>query len=122
MIIDAEAGVEHFGRRVDAACDLIIGVVDPTHESFPNGQPACPRWPPRPVTDIRYILNKVDHRVAQIMAENVDTTKVIARIPNMDSIFTASLEGRSLGIDSPEIAEVVTFLDSYQKETHLNVI
>ena len=34
VIIDAEAGVEHFGRRVDTACDLIIGVVDPTHESF----------------------------------------------------------------------------------------
>lgn len=121
VIIDAEAGVEHFGRRVDAACDLIIGVVDPTHESFQMAA-RMSQMAAAAGTDIRYILNKTDDRVAQIMAENVDTTKVIARIPNMDSIFTASLEGRSLGIDAPEIAEVVTFLDAYQKETHLNVI
>jgi CO dehydrogenase maturation factor len=36
VVVDAEAGVEHFGRRVDGECDLILGVVDPSYESFPG--------------------------------------------------------------------------------------
>jgi CO dehydrogenase maturation factor len=34
VLIDAKAGLEHFGRRVDAACDLIICIVDPSFESI----------------------------------------------------------------------------------------
>ncbi|MBE9529715.1 MAG: P-loop NTPase, partial [Proteobacteria bacterium] len=29
VIVDTSAGIEHFGRGVDAECDMIIGVVDP---------------------------------------------------------------------------------------------
>jgi len=34
VLIDTAAGVEHFGRKVDADCDLVLGVIDPTYESF----------------------------------------------------------------------------------------
>ena len=34
MIVDMAAGVEHFGRSVDAHGDRIIGVIDPSFESF----------------------------------------------------------------------------------------
>ena len=34
VIIDTEAGVEHFGRRVDAVCDMVVGVIEPSFESF----------------------------------------------------------------------------------------
>lgn len=34
VVIDAEAGVEHFGRGVEAGCDMIFAIVDPTYESF----------------------------------------------------------------------------------------
>ncbi|MEA3231406.1 MAG: P-loop NTPase [Thermodesulfobacteriota bacterium] len=121
VIIDAEAGIEHFGRRVDAACDLIIGVVDPTHESFLMAE-RMSRMAASAGVDIRYILNKVDHRVEQIMAEKVDPSRVIASIPSHETIFTASLEGRPLGTDSPHIVDAVAFLESYQPMTKLNVI
>ena len=121
VIIDAEAGIEHFGRRVDAACDLIIGVVDPTHESFLMAE-RMSQMAASAGVDIRYVLNKLDQRVEHIMAANVDSTRVIAHIPSHEAIFTASLEGRPLGNDSSPIRDVVTFLESYQPMTKLNVI
>jgi len=121
VIIDAEAGIEHFGRRVDAACDLIIGVVDPTHESFLMAK-RMSQMAASAGVDIRYVLNKVDQRVEHIMAAKVDSTRVIAHIPSHEAIFTASLEGRPLGNDSSPIRDVVTFLESYQPMTKLNVI
>ena len=121
VIIDAEAGIEHFGRRVDAACDLIIGVVDPTHESFSMATRMAQMAAAAGV-DIRYVLNKVDQRVERIMDAKVDFTRVIARIPNHEAIFTASLEGHPLETDSPHISDVVAFLESYQPVTRLNVL
>jgi CO dehydrogenase maturation factor len=34
MLIDVEAGVEHFGRGVEAHVDIVLSVVDPTFESI----------------------------------------------------------------------------------------
>ena len=34
ILVDSEAGVEHFGRGIVGECDLILGVIDPTSESF----------------------------------------------------------------------------------------
>jgi CO dehydrogenase maturation factor len=42
VVIDAEAGVEHFGRGVEAGCDLILAVVDPSYESILLALPVFP--------------------------------------------------------------------------------
>ncbi|KAA3609225.1 MAG: adenylyl-sulfate kinase [Calditrichaeota bacterium] len=34
MLIDVEAGIEHFGRGVEKNIDIVLVVVDPTYESF----------------------------------------------------------------------------------------
>ncbi len=121
VIIDAEAGIEHFGRRIDSTCDLIIGVVDPTHESFSMAKRMA-RMAVAAGVDIRYILNKVDHRVERIMAEKIDADKVIGRVPNHEAIFTASLEGHPLTIDIASIGDVITFLEFYRPRTQLKIM
>jgi CO dehydrogenase maturation factor len=104
VVIDTEAGVEHFGRRIDAECDVILDVVDPSFESFllakkiqEMGQKAGAK--------VFFVLNKVDEQVEKIMSEQVDPARVFATIPKDNAVFTASLEGKKLTADFPEIAD-----------------
>ncbi len=109
VIFDAEAGVEHFGRRVDAVCDLIIGVVDPTLESFQMAA-RMKKMADEANVSIRYILNKVDDRVGPIMNRQIDANYVLDRIPNDEMIFSAGLEGRSLEVNPTLMNHTVAFL------------
>lgn len=34
VIVDTEAGIEHFGRGIEAGCDTILAVFDPSYESL----------------------------------------------------------------------------------------
>ena len=34
VVVDTDAGIEHFGRGVEESCDLIVAVVEPSYESM----------------------------------------------------------------------------------------
>lgn len=34
VLVDTEAGIEHFGRGVEEGCDLVLMVLDPSYESI----------------------------------------------------------------------------------------
>ena len=34
LIVDTDAGIEHFGRGVEKSSDLLLMVIDPTRESI----------------------------------------------------------------------------------------
>ena len=121
VIIDAEAGVEHFGRKVDSVCDLIIGVVDPTYESFMLSA-KMREMAEEAGIEIFFVLNKTDETVTEVMAEYLDFDKVIAQIPYHKEIFTHSLHGKALSADLPSIEKLGRFLKRYQKPVRLNVI
>jgi len=121
VIIDAEAGVEHFGRKVDSVCDLIIGVVDPTYESFLLAA-KMEEMAAEAGIEIVFVLNKTDETITEVMAAYLDSDKVIARIPYNKDIFAHSLHGRALSADLPEIEKLGRFLKHYQKPVRLNVI
>ena len=105
VLIDTEAGIEHFGRGVDGGCDLILGVVDPSFESFElAGRIAAMAG--ALATEFAFILNKVDDRSAAVMADHVDEDRIIARLPFSDDVFMSSLKGEPLNSDMPEIAPV----------------
>jgi len=120
VIIDAEAGVEHFGRKVDSVCDLIIGVVDPTYESFMlSGK--MQEMAAKAGIEIVFVLNKTDETVTRVMAEHIDFEKAIAQIPFHKEIFLQSLHGKALSIDLPAVEKLGRFLKHYRKPVNLNV-
>jgi len=121
VIIDAEAGVEHFGRKVDSVCDLIIGVVDPTYESFMLSA-KMQEMAATAGIEIVFVLNKTDETVTKVMAEHLDFDKVVALIPFHKDIFSQSLHGKTLSVDVPEVEKLGHFLKHYRKPVHLNVI
>lgn len=109
VIVDTEAGIEHFGRGLEGECDAILVVVDPTFESFEMAKKLeemakkahKPAWA---------VLNKVNDDIEKTMLTHLDSIRVIGKIPDHRAIFTASLEGAPLRDQLPEIDEICRFL------------
>ena len=114
VLIDAEAGLEHFGRRVDAGCDLILCVVDPSFESFALADRVDALADAAGIHAV-FVLNKVDEMVGEAMAGRLDAEKVIAVVPRSERLFTQSLDGRALEEDIPEIQQVCRFIGGFKK-------
>jgi len=115
VIVDTEAGVEHFGRGVDAGCDLALGVIDPTYESFLLAD-KMQEMAKKAGIEIFFVLNKVEGQVKDAMAKHIDPKKVIAEIPKNDTIFMDSLEGKELKTNLPEINQICQFIENFKKK------
>jgi CO dehydrogenase maturation factor len=105
IIMDTEAGVEHFGRGVAGECDLVLGVIDPTAESF-NLARKMDSMAAKADKELYFILNKVDPSIEPVMRQHLDEKKIIGSIPKDDLIFMESLEGRKLTKTLPEIDRI----------------
>lgn len=111
VIVDTEAGTEHFGRGIEGECDMILAVVDPTYESFllAGKMAEMGQMAGRPVF---FLLNKVSPEIEGMMASHLDSKKIIGCIPADTGVFTASLKGIPLAVDLPEIEKICKFLVS----------
>jgi CO dehydrogenase maturation factor len=105
VVVDAEAGVEHFGRRVDGECDLVLGVVDPSFESFMLAK-KMESMAYAAGCEIFFILNKATPDVLTDMKSHIPADKIIAVIPHNNAVFMDSLKGNRLEKDLPEIDPV----------------
>ena len=114
VLIDAEAGLEHLGRRVDAGCDLILCVVDPTFESFALAD-NVQRMADSAGIRVALVLNKVDETVRDVMKKRLDEKQVVAMIPKSDRLFSQSLNGEPLTGDRSAVAPLVRFIDQFEK-------
>lgn len=120
VLIDAEAGLEHFGRQVDRSCDLALCVIDPSYESIRMADRV------RHIAETAgvptyFLLNKVDSNARDVMDEHLDSERVIGIIPHNNTLFTQCLKGEPLAVDIPQIEEVITFLLSYKKPLTLSM-
>ncbi len=109
VIVDTEAGIEHFGRGVEGGCDIIIGIVDPTYESIRLAK-KIEEIGEKLGKKVYFIVNKVDDETKDLVLENIDKDKVITIIPNNKDIVKLCLRGEELNIELPEINKVVEFL------------
>ncbi len=116
VIIDMAAGVEHFGRRIDADGDLILGVVDPTYESLGLAKKMQDMAQKAEVA-MYFVLNKVDEKTLNFMADNLDSRKVIASIPYNQDLFLDNLKGKKLKTSLREVDPVCLFIQNFKKGT-----
>lgn len=110
VLIDTEAGIEHFGRSVEQDVDAILMVVDPSYESMKLSEKVLElsNTLEKPVY---YILNKVDENNQQFMRESIDNQEmIIAAIPTNTSLSVAGLKGEEIAADGPEIENMNRFL------------
>ena len=113
VIIDTAAGVEHFGRGVDAAGDLILGIVDPTYESFLLAK-NMQQMAARAEIEIFFILNKIDEQNKTFMIQNIGDQKVVAVIPKNDMIYMDNLAGKKLQTHLKEIDTVCRLIEDFK--------
>ena len=113
-IVDMEAGVEHFGRGVEASIDNILIVIEPPLESITVGQKIHDLAQEMGIKNIQAIMNKVPS------AETAEGLKVKLRECHFGlvgclfydaDIFKASLEGR-IPNQGAAIAEIKDVLDN----------
>jgi CO dehydrogenase maturation factor len=114
VIIDTAAGVEHFGRGVDADCDLIFAIVDPTFESFTLAK-KMRNMAVKAGIEIYFVLNKIDEKTLEPMTSNIDPKKVIAAIPQSHNIFMNNLEGKKLKTSFQEIDPICQLIEKFKK-------
>jgi len=121
ILIDAEAGLEHFGRRVNASCDLILCVVDPTFEATALAD-AVRQMADAAGIQVAYILNKVDDAIHDVMVKKLDSNAVLAAIPKNEHLFMQSLNGDALTADIDEMQAVCRFIAAFKKPVSLTVL
>ncbi|RLG34290.1 ATP-binding protein [Methanosarcinales archaeon] len=113
VIVDTDAGIEHFGRGVEDGCDLIIVVVDPSYESLRLSL-KIEELAVSIKRPVYFILNKIDDESRGIMLESLNRERVAGEIPSNREIFKASLEGRELDM---RLDEVESLVDKLSMET-----
>ncbi|MCQ1535318.1 AAA family ATPase [Methanosarcina sp. KYL-1] len=111
VLVDTEAGIEHFGRGVEEGCDLILMVLDPSYESIrlsgKIGELAEKAGKP-----CYFVLNRVDIIGKQVMIESIGEARVLAAVPMDAEVFKAGLSGEELEVMLPEIESIADFLVS----------
>jgi len=120
IIIDAEAGLEHFGRRIDANCDLILSVIDPSFESIQMAGRAHQIAKEAGVQAF-YVLNKVTDDFRELLTENLEKERIIGVLPQDNDLFLTSLKGEPVQAVLPEIEKICDFVTGYKKSVSLAV-
>ncbi|MFW6080862.1 MAG: P-loop NTPase [Desulfosalsimonas sp.] len=109
VIVDTEAGVEHFGRRVIEEADVILGVVDPTAESFRLAE-KMRNMAADAQKRIYFVLNKTEHDIESYMSASLPQELVAAKIPKDNEMFMASLQGRPITSTGKEVQQLAAML------------
>ncbi len=116
VIVDMEAGVEHFGRGVDTSIDRVLVVVEPSFESVELAVKVKRLADDAGVQSTGAVLNKVSSsRMADRLAGELAKRGigVIGTIHAEREIFESCLEGRSLeGVTVKGVKEIVDSLVS----------
>jgi CO dehydrogenase maturation factor len=112
VIVDTEAGVEHFGRGVEESVDAVLIVVEPSFESLELAARTNALATGIGVKHVWALLNKVpSDGVASRLEDELGkrSVGVIGCLHHDDELFNSGLEGRLLtaGIASQEIAGVM---------------
>lgn len=111
MVVDMAAGVEHFGRGVDAHGDRLIGVIDPSFESFKLAR-ILRELSEGAGTPMAFVLNKADARMRDAIGQYIDPELIWAELRDHEALFAAGLEGRPIDLEAPEIETLCRRLES----------
>jgi len=117
VIVDMEAGVEHFGRGVDTSIDSVLIVVEPPFESLEVAEKIHGLAVGIGIENIWAILNKVpSDEIATKLEEKLDERgiNVVGCIHFDPEVFKSSIEGGILskGRAAEEIKDAFKFLPS----------
>ena len=100
VIVDMEAGVEHFGRGVETSIDKVLAVVEPSFESLELALKVKELAAGAGVNSTWAIINKItSDEIAMRLTDELARRRVevIGIVHHDPKIFEACLEGHKLG-------------------------
>ena len=106
VIVDTEAGLEHFGRGVEEGVDAVLMVLDPSYESVLLAKKVSDMIKPLNLP-MYYVLNKVTPEISRTMRENLPDHKIIGEIPQDPELLTAGLSGNHISDSSPGVKQAI---------------
>lgn len=109
LIVDMDAGVEHFGRKVEEGADAILTVVDPTKESIKLSEKIA-KFGEEIEKNVYFVLNKITGNSKDLILESIDEEKVLGILPRDGRVFEAGLKGEKLDFKLGEIEKVANSL------------
>ncbi len=109
LLIDSEAGIEHFGRKVEDACDSVLVVVDPTQESLRLAEKIL-GFESIVEKGVFFVLNKVDKESEDFLLKSLPKERVIATVYDNRDIFKAGMRGREVDGKYRGIEKLADFL------------
>lgn len=115
VIVDSDAGIEHFGRGVEEGCEVILMVLDPSFESIMLSK-KINELADSIKKPVYFVLNKVDNESKQVMLASVDKNKIVGIIPADNEVFKACLAGKELDLRSAEIEKLAEFLGDVKND------
>lgn len=96
VLIDTEAGIEHFGRGIDKVCNVILMVIDPSFESLRLAQ-SVSQMAGSIEVPLYYVLNKTDETTSRTLQEAIpDKNRIIGDLRQDPNLLAAGLEGRTV--------------------------
>lgn len=107
IIIDTEAGLEHFGRGIESGIDSILIIVDPSSESVEFAEKAFKLSKSMNVANIWIVINRagsdsvVQKMTGKLKEKNI---KVDLSVLNDTSIFDAELDGKPVISNKAQVA------------------
>jgi CO dehydrogenase maturation factor len=114
-VIDMEAGVEHFGRGIEASVDCVLMIVEPSLDSVEVAERISNLSNQIKIGDVWAILNKMasNEIAAELTAELKSRgLSVIGTISYSKEIFESCFKGRTLSVPAAEgdIEKILNFL------------
>lgn len=115
VIVDMEAGVEHFGRGVETSIDSVLVVIEPSFESLELAERINSLAAGIGIKDVRAILNKMPSDEIAVKLEKELGKRgidVVGCIHHDPEVFKSSIEGSVLdkGRAANEIRDVLDSL------------
>jgi CO dehydrogenase maturation factor len=112
VVVDMEAGVEHFGRGIETSIDQVLAIVEPSLESLGLAVKVKELAAGAGVSKTRAVLNKISSdKISERLKEALEKKgmDIIGVVHYDPRIFEACLEGHKLGEDvaSEDIRRVV---------------
>jgi len=100
VIVDMEAGIEHFGRGVEKGVDIVLAAVEPSMESITLAAKIMQLSGSMGIKRFRAVLTKVNSEaIGATLSRELEKAgvPVIGAIPYDAEVFEACLDGRPLG-------------------------
>lgn len=115
VLVNTEAGIEHFGRGIEEGCDVLFMVVDPSYESIRLSEKIS-KLAASAGKQLCYILNRAEGAGREILRCGISDERVVTTVPIHEPIFKAGLLGEEFQNSVPEVEDIADFLIEHKSK------